>query len=254
MPKEIRKRSIGVFDSGFGGLSILKGIVKEMPDYDYVYLGDTARAPYGNRSQKNILEFTEQAVDFLFKNDCDVVILACNTASSNALRSIQQNYLPKYHPDKKVLGVLIPGAEEVTFNKNIKNIAIFATEATVSSGSFRNEILKIDPKLNVFEIACPLLVPIVESGDHDSDVAEEAIKSYIEMLPENICALILGCTHYGILKDKIKKYLPKEVLVISEDEIIGVKLNDYLMRHPEVEERLSKNNQRTFYSTDITDM
>lgn len=248
-----RNKSIGVFDSGFGGLSILKGIVKAIPEYNYVYLGDSDRAPYGDRSQETIYEFTKQAVDFLFKQNCEIIILACNTASSESLRKIQQTYLPKYYPNKKVLGVLMPGAEVAVDKKTIKNIAVFATEATVSSGSFKREILKLDPKIQVTEIACSLFVSIVESGEHNSDFADEAIKKYVKLLPKKLDALILGCTHYGILKNKIKKHLPKEVRVISEEEIIGKKLKEYLKKHSEIENKLSLKGQRTFYSTDITD-
>ncbi|MFA6463998.1 MAG: glutamate racemase [Candidatus Paceibacterota bacterium] len=246
-------QSIGVFDSGFGGLSILKGIIKKLPQYDYVYLGDNEHSPYGDKTQETILKFTKQAIDFLFKKNCNIVILACNTASSKALREIQQNYLPKHYPNKKVLGVLIPGAEEAVSKKGIKRIAVFATEATVSTGSFKREILKLDPKLKVTEIACPLLVPIVEEGRHNSKDADEAIKKYIKLLPKKVDALILGCTHYGILKNKIKKYLPKDVKIISEEDVVPKNLKNYLNKHLELESKLSKKSQRVFYSTDEVD-
>lgn len=248
-----KSKSIGVFDSGFGGLSILKGIVKTLPQYDYVYLGDTARAPYGEKNQKKIYQFTRQAVDFLFKKNCEIIILACNTASSEALKKIQEVYIPKYYPNKKVLGVLIPGAEVAVSKKSIKNVAVFATKATVSSGAFSREILKLNPKIKITEIACPLFVPIVESGKQDSVFTDEAIKKYIKLLPKKVDTLILGCTHYGILKNKIKKYLPKGVIIISEDEIIGKKLKVYLDKHLELKNKLSEKAQRFFYSTDGTD-
>src|SRR3989344_7327726 len=156
------KKFIGVFDSGFGGISILRSIVKELPNYNYLYLGDTARTPYGTRSKEIVYEFTKQAVDFMFANNCELIIFACNTASSEALRKIQQNYLPKQYPNKKVLGVLIPAVEEAVIKTKNKRIGVIATEGTVKSNSFVDEITKLDPKIKVFQNSCPLLVPIVE--------------------------------------------------------------------------------------------
>jgi glutamate racemase len=247
------KSSIGVFDSGFGGLNILKGIVKELPEYDYIYLGDTARVPYGNRSREVVYEFTQQAVDFLFKQGCQIIILACNTASSDALRKIQQEYLPKHYPDRRVLGVLIPAAEEAVRKAPHKKIGVIATEGTVTSGAFIREIHKIDPTIKVFQKACPLLVPIVEAGEQNSKATELILRDYLKpLLAKKVDGLILGCTHYGIIESKIKKIIGK-VNLISEAHIVPVKLRDYLRRHPEIEMSLSKNGNRLFYTTDLTE-
>ena len=248
------KKYIGVFDSGFGGIDILRGIVEELPNYDYIYLGDTARTPYGTRSREIVYEFTEQAVDFLFKNGAELIILACNTASSDALRKIQQEYLPKYYPEKKVLGVLIPAAEEAVKKTTNKKVGVIATEGTVKSGAFERELKKLKPKIKVFPKACPLIVPIVETGEEDSGVVETILENYLEpLIKNNIDTLILGCTHYGILEDKIKKIIGEDIYIISEANIIPKKLRDYLKRHPKIEEKLTKNGEVIFYSTDITD-
>ncbi len=248
------KQSIGIFDSGFGGLDIMKGIIKELGEYDFVYLGDTARVPYGSRSKEIVYEFTRQAVDFLFKNDCELVILACNTASSDALRKIQREYLPKYHPGKKVLGVIIPTVEYATEKTKNKRIGLIATEGTVKSGTFAREIKKKDRKIKVFQNACPLLVPIIESDEQNSKICELALKKYLRpLLDKNIDTLVLGCTHYAILENRIKKIVGKKVRVISESKIVGKKLKDYLQEHPEIENKLSKKSKHVFYTTDLTD-
>ncbi|MEI8103367.1 MAG: glutamate racemase [Candidatus Moraniibacteriota bacterium] len=249
----LRDKNIGIFDSGFGGLNIMRGIVRALPEYDFVYLGDTARTPYGTRSQETIYEFTRQAVDFLFSKNCALIIFACNTASSDALRLIQQKYIPKRYPDGKALGVLIPIAEVAVSKTSNKRIGVVATESTVSSGAFIREISKLDPEIQVFQNACPLLVPLIESGEIDSEVTEMMLRKYLaSLLKQDIDTLILGCTHYGLLENKIKKITGESVTVISEPGIVAEKLADYLERHPEVEERLSKKNKRTFYSTDLT--
>lgn len=249
-----RKKSIGVFDSGFGGLTILRGLTKELPEYDYIYLGDTARTPYGSRSQEVIYEFTRQAIDFLFTKDCDLVILACNTASSEALRRIQQEYLPKHYPDKNVLGVIIPAAEVAVHKTRNNKIGIMATEQTVASQAFIRELNKLDPAIKVFQNACPLLVPLIETGEHRSVLADITLKKYLTpLLKKNIDTLILGCTHYGILERKMKKIVGKNITLISETTVIGKKLRDYLKRHPEKEQVLRKNHGRTFYTTDLTE-
>jgi len=255
MEKEISKKGpIGVFDSGFGGLEILREIVKELPEYDYIYLGDTARAPYGSRSQEVVYKFTKQAVDFLFKHNSPLVILACNTASSEALHRIQREYLPKHYPNRRVLGVVIPAAEaavEVTQNNRI---GVIATESTVASGAFERELKKLNPELEVFQNACPLLVPIIEAGEHNSGVADNLIKNYLKsLIKEHIDTLILGCTHYGLLEAKIRKITDGKVNIISEGKIVAEKLKDYLMRHPEIESKLGKNSEIKFLTTDLTD-
>jgi len=248
------RKSIGVFDSGFGGINILPGIIEELPDYNYIYLGDTARTPYGTRSKEVVYEFTEQAVDFLFGNGSELIILACNTASSDALRKIQQEYLPRYHPEKRVIGVLIPAAEEAVERTVGNRIGVIATEGTVQSGAFKRELTKLEPAVEVFQKACPLLVPIVEAGEEDSEAVEMILQSYLEPLgKENIDTLILGCTHYGILEDKIRKVIGPSVHIISEASVMPKKLRGYLETHPEIEEKLAKNGNVNFYSTDLTD-
>ncbi len=247
------KGKIGIFDSGFGGLSILKEIVKKLPQYDYIYLGDTARAPYGNRSQEIIYEFTKEGIDFLFKNGAGLIILACNTASSEALQKIQQEYLPKKYPDKKVLGVVIPGAEEAVIKTKNKKVAILGTEATVASGAFKREIKKLDNKIKVTEIAAPLLVPLVEAGEDKSKSAEMLIKQYVTLATKSGAdTLVLGCTHYGILETQIKKVV-NSVCVISEGKVVASKLEEYLKRHNDIEAKLSKNSIQEFFTSDRSD-
>lgn len=248
-----RKYSIGVFDSGFGGLQILKHIIKELPEYDYVYLGDTARVPYGSRSQEVVLKFVTQAVDFLFKKDCQLIIFACNTASAKALRKIQREYLPKHYPDRKVLGVVVPAAEEAA-KKSKNNIGVIATSGSVALGVFVRELRKINKNLKICQQACPLLVPIVESGEEKSEITGIMLRKYLKSLIKNkIDTLILGCTHYGFLGNKIRKIVGKKVNIIAEEKIIGKKLKNYFERHPEIENKLNKNGKRSFYSTDITE-
>ncbi len=244
------KGKIGVFDSGFGGLSILKDIVGVLPQYDYVYLGDTARTPYGSRSQEVILEFTKQGVDFLFEHGAEIIILACNTASSEALRKIQQEYLPEKYPDKKVLGVIIPTAEEAVLETKNKKIGILATEATVRSCAFEREIKKINGQIEVFQIPAPLLVPIVEAGNIQTEATYLIVRDYVKnILAHDVDTIILGCTHYGILESVIKKY-SGEAKIISEAPIIAKKLKEYLLRHSEIEGKLVKNNVVKFFTTD----
>lgn len=237
---------IGVFDSGFGGLSILKEIVKALPKYDYVYLGDTARTPYGNRSQKEIYKFTKQGVEFLFKRGAKMVILACNSASAEALRKLQHEYKEK----KKVLGVIFPAAEEaVRLTKN-KKIAVIGTKATIASGAFKREINKLDSKIKVFAMATPLLAPIVEAGGDKSARTKKIITKYLKKaLSENPDTLILGCTHYGILENEIKRQT-KGVEIISEGKVVALKLKKYLLRHKEIEIKLAKGKKREFFTTD----
>ena len=249
-----KKKCIGVFDSGFGGLTILRGLVKELPEYDYLYLGDSARAPYGSRSQETIYAFTKQAVDFLFAHDCELIILACNTASSKALRRIQQEHLPQFHPGKKVLGVIIPAAEAATQKSVGQKIGVIATEATIASQAFVRELQKLDPSITVFQNPCPLLVPIIEAGEHHSDITNTLLQKYLApLLKKKIDTLVLGCTHYEILKQKIQTIVGENVTVISESSVVAKKLRAYLVRHPEIEQQLEKKGRRHFYSTDRTE-
>jgi glutamate racemase len=253
MPSK-KLKSIGVFDSGFGGVSILRSIVKELPQYNYIYLGDTARTPYGTRSEEVIYEFTRQAVDFLFAQNCELIILACNTASSEALRRIQQHYIPKHHPGKTVLGVLIPAAEAALAKTQNKRVGVMATASTVRSQAFVRELTKVDSTIKVFQQACPLLVPLVESGEYRSPAAKLIIAKYLQPLQKkNIDTLILGCTHYGILESLIRTILGPGISIISEAKVVPGKLREYLTRHPEVAGRLSHQASVTFYSTDLTD-
>ncbi len=248
-----KKYSIGVFDSGFGGLQILRQIVKTLPHYNYIYLGDTARTPYGSRSQEVVFNFTIQAVDFLFKNNCWLVILACNTASSEALRKIQQKYLPKYYPERKVLGIIIPTVEEAVKIAK-KRIGVIATEGSVVSGAFIREFKKLNSDLKIFQQPSPLLVPLIESNEERSPAANLILKNYLHpLIKEDIDTLILGCTHYGVLENKIKEITRNKIAIINEGKIIGQKLKDYLRRHPEIEQNLGKKSKIKFFTTDLTD-
>lgn len=246
---------IGVFDSGFGGLTILRGLVKELPQYDYFYLGDNVHVPYGSRSQEVILKFTKDAVNYLFKQGCILIILACNTASAEALRCIQQEYLLSHYPNRRILGIIRPTAEtaiEKFKNKNNLKIGIIATESTVRSKSFIKEIKKLKPETKIFQQACPLLVPIIEAGEQNSKGAILILKKYLKsLLDKKINILILGCTHYPVIKNKIRKFIDPKISIISEDEILPAKLKNYLIRHPEIEKQLTKKGNRIFMTTDL---
>lgn len=249
-----RNKRIGVFDSGFGGLHVLRSIVRALPQYEYVYLGDTARTPYGDRTQETIYTFTKQAVDFLFKHDCTLVILACNTASSEALRKIQQEYLPKHGYGKNVLGVLIPAAEEAILKTRNKKIGVIATSGTVASKTFVRELTKLDPKVKVFQKACPLLVPLVEAGEQNSPETETILKRYLApLLQKKIDTLILGCTHYGILEKKIRAIIGPDIAIVSEARVVPKKLAAYLTKHADLERTLGKRSNVRLFSTDRTD-
>ncbi|MEK7113394.1 MAG: glutamate racemase [Patescibacteria group bacterium] len=244
---------IGIFDSGVGGLIVARAIRKLMPEYDYVYLGDTKRVPYGNRSHETVYEFTREAVDYLFKKEnCAIVIIACNTASARALARIQKEYLPenfsKKEMNRKVLGVLIPSAEECA---KYERVGVLATRGTVSSDSFPNEIKKNSEHTKVFQNSAPILVPLAEEGE--LKLATEFLKKYLMLLLlKKIDALALGCTHYPIFKKEIKKIVGKNVKIISQDEIIPKKLREYFARHPEIEKNLSKKGTAKILVTDIT--
>lgn len=244
---------IGFFDSGFGGLTVLKHVVKALPQHDYLYLGDNARVPYGSRSDAVVFEFTRQAVNYLFKQGCELIIIACNTASAKALRKIQQEYLPAKYPDRRVLGVVIPSAEEVVERTTVHKIGVLGTEGVVASGSFVVEIKKLNPDIRVFQQACPLLVPIIESGDQDWEGTDMIIRRYLSELfakDKNIDTILLACTHYPILYRNFVRLAPPGTTVLEQGPIIAKKLEDYLFRHPEMEARLGKNGGRTFLTTD----
>lgn len=226
----------------------MRSIVRALPQYDYVYLGDTARAPYGDRPQETIYAYTKQAVDFLFRQNCGIVIIACNTASSEALRRIQDEYGAK----KKVLGVLIPAAEEAV-RKTAGRIGVIATRGTVASEKFVRELAKLDPTVRVYQQACPLLVPLIEAGEHNSKETKAILKKYLKpLLRRKIDTLILGCTHYGILEPKIRAITGRAVSLVSEARVVPKKLKVYLARHAEIEGTLGKRGAIRFFSTDQT--
>lgn len=244
---------IGVFDSGFGGLTILRDLQKVLPEYDYLYLGDNARAPYGSRSFETIYRYTLQAVRELFGRGCPLVILACNTASARALRSIQQDVLPFEYPDRRVLGIIRPTAEEAGNFSKTGHIGIFATAGTVSSGSYTIEINRFYPELKVTQHACPMWVPLVEYGERGTEGAQFFVQKEVDSLmkedPE-IDAVLLACTHYPLLEAEIRKALPAGVRPIFQGDIVARKTVDYLKRHPEIETRLSKTGKTNFLTTD----
>lgn len=247
---------IGVFDSGYGGLTVLKEIVHKLPQYDYLYLGDNARAPYGNRSFDTVYHYTLQCVQWFFDQGCSLVILACNTASAKALRTIQQNDLPKIDAAKRVLGVIRPTAEIIGTFSETRNVGILATNGTVVSESYPMETAKFFPELNVIQEACPMWVPLIENEEYKNHGADFFIKKNLHNLFEKgptIDVVLLACTHYPLLKEKIEEYLPIGVKLISQGEIIANSLEDYLHRHPEIEIRCSKGGARNFFTTDSTE-
>lgn len=241
---------IGVFDSGLGGLFIMLSLARKLPRYDYVYLGDTQRVPYGNRSPEAVYKFLEEAVEYLFrKKNCGLIIVACNTASAEALRKIQWNYLPEHFPKRRVLGVIIPTVEEALWDNKAKIIGVLATEGTVNAGAYAREVKKLKSRVKVFQNAAPMLVPLIENGELGR--AEPFAREYLApLMRQKVEKIILGCTHYPALKKMIKKI--SGVPVVSQDEIIPKKLKNYLARHPEIDSRLSKNGKRELLVTDIT--
>lgn len=246
---------IGVFDSGYGGLSILKEITAILPQYDYIYMGDNARAPYGPRDFETVYEYTLQCVKWFFAQGCPLVVLACNTASAKALRTIQQNDLPNIDPAKRVLGVIRPTSEVIGKYSKTDHVGVMGTTGTIQSQSYLIEIEKFYPKIKVSQEACPIWVPLVETNEHHSAGADYFVKKHIDQLLQkdsSIDTILLACTHYPLLLDKILKYVPKEVSVISQGEIVAASLKDYLNRHPEIEEKCSKNGNQEFYTTGDT--
>ena len=247
---------IGIFDSGYGGLTILKAIRELLPQYDYAYLGDNARAPYGMRSFDIVYQFTRQAVLKLFEMGCQLVILGCNTASAKALRSIQQNDLPNIDPLRRVLGVIRPTAEVVGKLTETKHVGILATPGTIKSDSYNIEINKLWPELSITGVACPLWVPIVENNEATGAGADYFVKKRIDhilWLDPDIDTLILGCTHYPILMPKIKQYVPEGVKIGSQGEYVAESLKDYLARHTDMDARCTKNGTVRYYTTENAD-
>ena len=244
---------IGIFDSGYGGLTILHGIRQLLPEYDYLYLGDNARTPYGTRSFEVVYEFTRQAVEKLFEMGCHLVILGCNTASAKALRSIQQNDLPKLDPNRRVLGVIRPTAEVIGSLTHNRHVGIFATEGTIKSESYNLEIHKLFPDIQVSGVACPFWVPLVEHNEADSPGADYFVKKRIDQLlrlDPQIDTVILGCTHYPLLLPKIHKYMPRGIRIIAQGEYVATSLQSYFQRHPDMEQRCTKNGQTRYLTTE----
>jgi len=245
--------SIGVFDSGYGGLTILKEIVNHLPQYNYLYLGDNARAPYGNRSFETVYQYTLQCVKWFFEQGCPLVILACNTASAKALRTIQQNDLNKIDASKRVLGVIRPTTEVIGNYSLTKHIGIFGTSGTIQSNSYEIEIEKFFPEVKVFQQACPMWVPLVENNEHHSEGADFFVNEYMQALlqqSDKIDTILLACTHYPLLLDKIRTYAPADIKIISQGEIVAKSLSNYLYRHPEIENSCLKEAKLEFFTTD----
>lgn len=244
---------IGIFDSGYGGLTVFKEISKQLPQYDFIYLGDNARAPYGVRSFETVYEYTLECVEALFALHCKLVILACNTASAKALRNIQQKDLPGKEALLRVLGVIRPTTELLGTLTKTGHVGILGTQGTVSSQSYVIEAEKFFPKLRVFQEACPMWVPLVEYLEHDSPGADYFVKRHIDKLliqsPE-IDTLLLACTHYPLLIDKIRQYTPPHIKIVPQGEIVAASLVDYLKRHPEIAQRCTKGGRRDFYTTE----
>ncbi|MCD8166326.1 MAG: glutamate racemase [Bacteroides sp.] len=244
---------IGVFDSGYGGLTILSEIQKALPEYDYIYLGDNARAPYGTRSFERVYEFTLQAVTRLFEMGCHLVILACNTASAKALRSIQMNDLPGMDSSRRVLGVIRPTVESLGAVTRSRRVGIMATTGTIDSESYPLEICKLYPDIRVWGEACPMWVPLVENNEYNGPGADYFIRKHIEGLlgrSEGIDTIVLACTHYPLLLPKIRHYTPDGIRIVTQGELVAMSLTDYLQRHPEMERRCTKGGTCRFYTTE----
>jgi glutamate racemase len=252
----MNKSPIGVFDSGYGGLTVLKEIVGQLPQYDYLYLGDNARAPYGTRSFDTVYQYALQCVQWFFSQRCSLVILACNTASAKALRTIQQNDLPKMGAGKRVLGVIRPTTEIIGSFSTSNAVGILGTDGTVQSNSYPIEIAKFYPNIKVYQHACPMWVPLIENNEYQGNGADYFVKKDIDNLlaqSPNIDTILLACTHYPLLLDKIKQFVPAGIQVLSQGKIVADSLQQYLNLHPKMEEKCSKNGQISFYTTDSTE-
>ncbi|MDD3710989.1 MAG: glutamate racemase [Patescibacteria group bacterium] len=242
---------IGVFDSGLGGLTVLRHFLVDYPQYDYIYLGDNANVPYGNKSPEIIYNYSQRAVDFLYSKGCKLIIIACNSASAQALRRLQQEYLPKKYPDLKVLGVVRPIAEKIAKNKNIKKIGIIGTKATINSDVYREEILQLRSDIKIFQIATPLLVPLIEEAWSKKPESKIILKKYLrELKMKQVQSLVLACTHYPFLLKEIKRIMGKRCLVFDPGKVVSDSLGDYLRRHKELDLKISKKGQYVFYVTD----
>jgi glutamate racemase len=247
---------IGVFDSGYGGLTVLRALVNKLPGYDYIYLGDNARAPYGTRSFETVYEYTLESVKWLFSQGCPLVILACNTASAKALRSIQQKDLANIDPSRRVLGVIRPTTEVIGNYSSTGEIGILATPGTVNSKSYPIEIGKFFPALKVFQQACPMWVPLIENNEHLTEGADffvrRCVKALMDQSPK-IDTVLLACTHYPLLQEKIAAAAGAGIRIVNQGDIVAESLADYLQRHPEIEQKLEKNGSRAFFTTDSSE-
>ncbi len=245
---------IGVFDSGYGGLTILKHFLKVLPEYDYIYLGDNARSPYGTRSFETVYQYTYQAVRKLFELDAQLVVIACNTASAKALRTIQQKDLPRLDPARRVLGVIRPSVEALGHLTKTGKVGILATPGTVSSRSYELEVKKLFPEIEVYQQACPMWVPLVENDEHLNPGADYFVKKCVNnLLNQNsqLDTVLLACTHYPLLLPKIREYVPENIKLVTQGPIVAESLKDYLRRHPEIDVKLSKGGKRLFLTTDV---
>ena len=249
----MQNKPIGVFDSGYGGLTVLKEIVQQLPQYDYLYLGDNARAPYGPRSFETVYQYTLECVEWFFKQGCELVILACNTASAKALRNIQQKDLPGIDPSKRVLGVIRPSTEIIGNYSSTGQLGILGTQGTILSESYPLEIHKFFPGMQVYQEACPMWVPLVENGAANEPGADYFIQKHLDQLmaqSSKIDTILLACTHYPLLMGKIKQFAPTGVTIVSQGEIVSKSLADYLEKHPKMAASCSKNSQIRFCTTD----
>jgi glutamate racemase len=244
---------IGVFDSGYGGLTVLRSIVERLPTYDFIYLGDNARAPYGNRSFETVYQYTREAVQWFFAKGCPLVILACNTSSAKALRTIQQQDLLESGTKNRVLGVIRPTTEIAGILSKTECVGILATSGTVNSGSYVMEINKFFPNVKVYQQACPLWVPLIENNEHQGPGADYFVKKYIDELlsqSPHIDTVLLACTHYPLLMNKLKQYFPKNIQLIAQGDIVAESLVKYLKSHSEIDDRCTKESMLSFYTTD----
>jgi glutamate racemase len=249
----IPQGKIGIFDSGYGGLTVMRSIVDALPGYDYLYLGDNARAPYGSRSFESVYQYTLECVNWLFDQGCELVILACNTASAKALRQIQQVDLPKRADQKRVLGVIRPTTEQLGHLTQTGVVGVMGTEGTVKSGSYPIELAKFFPKVVVEQEACPMWVYLVEHNQRTGEGADYFVKQHVDRIFQRnpkIDTLLLACTHYPLLTETIKKFVPAGVKLISQGGLVAERLEDYLARHPEMEARLRRAGSRNFVTTD----
>lgn len=248
-------KPIGVFDSGYGGLTVLKEIVKTLPEYDYLYMGDNARAPYGPRSFDTVYHYTLECVQWFFSQGCELVILACNTASAKALRTIQQKDLPHIDPAKRVLGVIRPTTEVIGNYTKTGKVGVLGTTGTVQSESYPIEIAKFFPQVRVFQEACPMWVPLIENNEYERAGADYFVQQHLNQLfsqSGEIDTLLLACTHYPLLINKIRQFAPAGVQIVSQGEIVAQSLQLYLANHPAITAKCTRNGQLSFYTTDAT--